>query len=60
MQRARLYPTIKQKSILGAIWFVSALYGLTFCLQDKVNKISKMYSLQNKLLTLISRSTKHL
>ena len=37
MQKARLFPTIKQKSILSAIWFVSALYGLTFCYQDKVN-----------------------
>ena len=38
MQKARLFPTIKQKSILSAIWFVSALYGLTFCYQDKVKK----------------------
>ena len=43
MQRARLFPTIKQKSILSAIWLVSALYGLTFCYQDKVNKLSSSH-----------------
>ena len=48
MQKARLFPTIKQKSILSAIWFVSALYGLTFCYQDKVNKHSSSPKITTK------------
>ena len=48
MQKARLFPTIKQKSILSAIWFVSALYGLTFCYQDKVNKHSSSLKITTK------------
>ena len=38
IQKAMAFPTIKQKSILGCIWFFSSLYGLTASFPDKVNK----------------------
>ena len=37
MQKAMAFPTIKQKCILGCIWFFSSLYGLTASFPDKVN-----------------------
>ena len=36
MKRAIAFPTIKQKSILGCIWFFSSLYGLAACFPEKV------------------------
>ena len=36
MKRAMAFPTIKQKSILGCIWFFASLYGLSACFPEKV------------------------
>ena len=39
IRRAMAFPTIKQKSILTGIWFISVLYGLMACFPEKVIKV---------------------
>ena len=39
MKRAMAFPTIKQKSILGCIWFFASLYGFAACFPEKVNVV---------------------
>ena len=39
MNRAMAFPTIKQKSILGCIWFFASLYGFAACFPEKVNVV---------------------
>ena len=36
LKKAMAFPTIKQKSILGCIWFFASLYGLAACFPEKV------------------------
>ena len=40
MNRAMAFPTIKQKSILGCIWFFASLYGFAACFPEKVSVVS--------------------
>ena len=45
MKRAMAFPTIKQKSILGCIWFFASLYGFAACFPEKVNVVCLVYPL---------------
>ena len=43
MKRAMAFPTIKQKSILGCIWFFASLYGFAACFPEKVNVVCNIH-----------------
>ena len=43
MKRAMAFPTIKQKCILGCIWFFASLYGFAACFPEKVNVVCNIH-----------------